>query len=60
MIETIKIYDGDVYNLINQIDNMCRDFDGTKYGIPPEPIKHKIKVVIYRWVASHQADTQVR
>jgi len=54
MIETIQIYDEQVHDLINQVDQVCHNFDASKYGIPPEPIRNKIKMLVYRWIVSQQ------
>jgi len=58
MIKTIQIYDEHILSLIDQIDKECHKFDSSKYGIPPEPIRNAIKVIVYRWIASQQPPDQ--
>jgi len=48
MEANIKIYDEDVYDLLNKIDQHCREVDKGKYGLPPKD--NAIKSIVYHWL----------
>jgi len=60
MEANIRIYDEDVFDLLDKINQRCREVDSGKYGLPPKD--STIKNIVYHWLyqknkaTSHQAD----
>lgn len=48
MLTSIKVYDQEVSNLLDTIDNICRKADAGKYGLPKND--NRLREAVYAWL----------
>ena len=51
MVKKIRVYDSEIEELLENLDEEVRNFDAAKYGLPLH--FPRLKGIVYDWIISH-------